>query len=267
MRYRPTGTFLSNATDLLAAADGNGLITDAFLRDLAVPSTKLISTGSIGQSNGSADQLSLSADGSKALFRTSGALALIDTGFYSDCYMRDWLLDTTVLASLKDDDSRPSGNTSLEACAFAGANTVYFLSAANDIVTATDEASSVDLFKRELAPVNTTTHITAGDVDRLGTNLVVASDDRLQAGFFTFDSTLIPGATFDFAIYSSNSGGYSSLNVDRRDNQIERNLPADASISQDGSAIAFVSTSANLVSNKRTNLQDVFVRDRARRSA
>lgn len=55
--------------------------------------------------------LSLSPDGTKALFRTAAAFEPLDTGPYEDCYVRHLQSGTTELASFRNDGSG-SGNTS-----------------------------------------------------------------------------------------------------------------------------------------------------------
>ncbi len=254
--------FLSTVNNLVGNdLPAPGTDVDAFLRDLNDPaSTTLISVNSAGMAtNHPIDQLSLSPDGSKAVFRTAAGFDPADTTSLSDCYLRDMLLNTTALASFRNAIGGP-GNSSVAACAFAGTAAVYFLSAANDLVTGPDEPSSLDLFKSVLGPT-TTSRITAGDVDRLGSNLVVASDDGSHAGFFTFDSGLVPGLSFDFAIYNSDTGGYSGLKVDRRGNQNDQTI-FDASVSTEGLYVAFASDSRNLLAAKRSLSRDIFVRNR-----
>jgi Tol biopolymer transport system component len=270
--YTPTisddGTrvaFLSEATNLVGS-DSNGT-TDVFVRDLVGASTELASVdGTGGQVLQPAAEPELSPDGSQVLFRTGHALDPLDVNATFDCYVRDVLGNTTALASQRDDESGTGSVSGVNACAFAGDDAVWFISAAADLVSGADESSSPDLFRRDNA-AGSTTRITAGATDSVSTQRLAGSDDGRQVGFDTSIGLLVPGVLFDPVIYDRIADAYSGLVVDRRGNQSDEALPAGgsggAATSADGRYVAFLSTSHNLYAGKVGMQSDVFVRDRS----
>jgi len=99
--------FESQATNLLAIADGNGLAPDIYLRDLANGTTDLVSISFAGSfPNGESIEPAISDDGQVIAFKSEASNLLppgTDTNSDEDVYVYDRTAGTTVRATVRSD--------------------------------------------------------------------------------------------------------------------------------------------------------------------
>jgi len=99
--------FESQATNLLAIADGNGLAPDIYLRDLANGTTDMVSISFAGSfPNGESIEPAISDDGQVIAFKSEASNLLppgTDTNSDEDVYVYDRTAGTTVRATVRSD--------------------------------------------------------------------------------------------------------------------------------------------------------------------
>jgi len=119
--------FDSSASDLVAI-DTNA-VSDVFRRDLQTNTTDLVSIrsdGSASSANGGSSPF-ISGDGTFVLFQSSGNdLASNDSNSQQDVFVRNLYAGTTILASVKSDNSTSGGNGTTGYSMGKSGNTVAF---------------------------------------------------------------------------------------------------------------------------------------------
>jgi hypothetical protein len=254
--------FRSSASNLVTG-DVNGQ-QDVFRKDVQTGTTTLVSVSSAGvQGNALADDPQISDDGSRIAFHSDATnLVSGDTNAARDVFVRDITAGTTVRVSV--DSSGTQGNgASAEASISGDGTTVAYQSDASNLV-ASDTNAKTDVFAHVLATGVTSrvsVSATGGQQTKASEEPSLSGDGSIIA-FDSLGSSLVSGDTNsrkDIFIKDIATGTVTRMSVDTagvQGNDTSRN----ASISGDGSTVAFESDSTNLIANDTNGTQDVFVR-------
>lgn len=254
--------FRSSAANLVAG-DANGQ-QDIFRKDVETGTTVLVSVSSTGvQGNALADDPQISDDGNRIAFHSDATnLVATDTNAARDVFVRDVSAGTTVRVSISSSGTQGNG-ASAEASISGDGTTVAFQSDASNLV-GSDTNAKTDVFVRVLA-TGVTSRVS---VSASGTQQTKASEEPSLSGdgsiiaFDSLGSGLVSGDTNsrkDIFIKDLTTGVVTRMSVDTagvQGNDTSRN----ASLSGDGTTVAFESDSTNLVANDTNGTQDVFVR-------
>lgn len=264
--------FPSAATNLVPN-DVNAA-SDIFVRDVVAGTTTLASV----QANGSpiaapSNDPSLSGDGLRVAFVTAASLDGQDAGNDSDVYLRDLAAGTTLLVSRRG-PAGPSGNgpSGQPAADFAG-NHVAFTTDATDMNPVfTDANGDSDVWVRDVAAGQTTLVSRAGAATAAANQPsygpAVSTDANRVA--FTSKATNL-GATGDINgpvddVFVRDVGASTTTLVSRTTGPTGisgNSISGRASISADGTRIAFETNAGDLVPGDGNGHQDVLLRDTA----
>lgn len=263
--------FASTATNLAAGdTDANA---DVFRADLRTGAVVLVSVNGRGEkaNAGVGGDPSISGDGERVAFTTGAATNLFpgDVGNAADVVVRDITAGTTTLASQNSQGQQSNGTTERPAISADGRVVAFeaVLDATN--LFPGDENATNDIVVRDLVAGTTAPAAVATDGKVLGGNIPDISGDGRYVVFQT-------GSSLDPA--NDASGG----DVYRRDMRlgvttlVSARTGADgrgngdsriASISADGTRIAFESTATDLTAaDDNAATADVYVRDQAART-
>ena len=267
------GTFSADGTEVtfesyasnLVSGDTNGH-SDIFVTNLTTGAITLVSTDASGNEvNGDSLSPSFSSDGTKILFY-SGASNLVsgDTNGVLDVFIKD--LTTGAVTRVSTNSSGVQANNQAYDAQFSPDGTkVVFTSSANNLVSG-DNNADPDVFVKDLV-TGAVTQVSARQDGVEGNNL---SD----GGVFTPDGTkVIFYSTANNFVSGDTNGGYDVYEKDlvtgvvtlvsQNPAGVVGNLGSDiASVSSDGSKIAFQSGAANLVFGDTGGQQDIFVSQR-----
>jgi Tol biopolymer transport system component len=244
--------FISNASDLVQG-DTNGN-SDIFVKDLTTGAVVRANTAADGaQGNGYYNRFPvLSADGTKIVFTSdAGNLVPDDTNNKEDVFVKDLLTGTIIRANTAADGSQANGLYISGASISANGTKVAFGDDANNLVPA-DTNDRSDVFIKDLA---------TGGIERVS----VASDGTQESSNAFFSSLSANGTRVAYRTeyFTHNESTFHSdlmlKDMETGDTlKIAENSYA-ASLSADGSEIAFLSYSPNLVAGDNAGEQDVFV--------
>lgn len=244
--------------------------SDIFVRDLSTNTTALVSISSAGvQSNSDSFTPAISGDGRFVAF-VSNATNLVsnDENSASDVFVHDRLYGPTVVASAKDDSTKPGNGESYEPAISYFGTYVAFISRANNLdPRLTDSNGAADVFMR-----NTTTN---------ATKLISLSYFNEQGNADSYTPTISGyGEYVAFASDASTLDVYGDMNGQRdiflRDNvtgltrriswgytgAASNNRSVAPAISFSGTQVAFPSRASNLVVGDTNNNWDVFAYNR-----
>ena len=255
--------FVSFASDLVVG-DANQF-ADIFVRDRSSGITELVSvaTGG-GHGNGPSYWGSVSGDGRFVAFDSYASnLVAGDTNGKLDVFVRDLVNATTERVSIDSAEAQGSKDSFNGSLSFDG-RFVAFLS--SSLLVAGDTNGHRDVFVRDR--LNGTTE--RASVSTSGVqgshdcrNASISADGRWVV-FEALSPNLVAGDTngaWDIFVHHLGSG--TTDRVSLSSSGAEANLKCfNASISGDGSFVAFDSAASNLVTNDTNGYQDVFVRDR-----
>jgi hypothetical protein len=150
--------FYSEASDLVVN-DANGTLGDAFVRDLKIGTTTLVSVNSAGTASGNGVSFAsaLSTDGWFVGFSSKASdLVANDTNGESDTYVRDLKTGTTKLVSINSAGTASGNGFSFEPVLSADGRFVAFASFASDLVANDTNGALLDAFVRDLKTGTTT---------------------------------------------------------------------------------------------------------------
>lgn len=264
-------TFTSDSTNLVAD-DANGW-PDIFLHDRASGITSRVSVDAAGgDGNGPSDGGSLSSDGLVCAFLSSATdLVGGDTNGFGDIFVRDLVAGTTTLAS-RAADGGPTDFTSLFAALSADGRYVSFASGATNVI-AGDANAAWDVFRHDRATGETlrasiASNGSAADLDSGRHAWTSISGDGQRVCFLSTARNLAPNPSSptnldeDVFVHDFTTGETLVASSDLVGVSVNDRSTV-ATLSHDGSQVAFVSHAATLVDGDTNNAKDVFVFDRA----
>ena len=251
----------------LDPADGNGS-TDVYVRDIAGATTRLASraggaAGAVG--NTTSVDPAISGDGLRVAFESRATnLGDGDTDANRDVHVRDLLASTTTLISRADGPGGVKGSgTSEDAASNADGSVIAFESAASNLGNG-DTDTAKDVHVRDVAAG--TTRLASRATGAAGTQGngssgdVTISADGLRVAFESTATNLVPedtGSTDDILLRDLVTA--STGLVSRADGAAGApgdDSSTDASISTDGSTVAFETIATNLGSASTTESEN-----------
>ena len=257
-------TFASFASNLVANDLNNQ--RDIFIYNRLNQTTELVSVNSDGtQANGLSLFSVVSNNGRYVAYEsTADNLVAGDTNGLGDIFLSDRINSTTIRINTAEDGIQANGATHLDSISENG-RYISFTSAADNLVPG-DTNGKNDIFVYDR-------------VDSIIERISVAADGTQGNSDSSFSSLSSDGRYISFTsaadnLVSGDTNGKSDIFVyDRIDSTIERvsvtndsaqanGNSQDASISDDGRYVAFLSEANNLVSNDTTSQLEIFIRDR-----
>jgi Tol biopolymer transport system component len=256
--------FRSDATNLVPG-DTNGA-TDIFVHDMVTGKTTRVSVSSSGaQANGASFAPAISADGSAVAF-SSDATNLVPGGtskFSSEVYVHSLVTGKTTLASLSS-SGVPGNHFSAGPAISGNGSIVAFTSFASNLVPGiTNDADNV--FVRNLKTGKTiNVSVSSSGVQGNGNSYTPAiSGDGNVVAFSSEATNLVPGDTqpltvTDVFVHTVNTGITQRISVSTTGGQangasagpdvtVRGGSDFGASISADGTLVAFDSIASNLI--------------------
>lgn len=255
-----------SAASNLVANDTNGVV-DIFVYDRQTNTIQRVSVDSNGtEANGPSRRPSISGDGNRVAFEsTASNLVPNDTNGVSDVFVHDRSTGTTSRVSVASNGTQANGAS--QAPAISGDGTaVAFDSVATNLV-ANDTNNVSDVFLHDLTSGNTVrvSVNSAGDQGN-GTSVEASiSDDGTKIAFESDATNLAPDLTPDSngnrdVFVHDRATGMTWIVSDAPASNTPGNGDAQsAAISGDGSFVAFLSGSTNLVGNDANGVIDVFI--------
>jgi Tol biopolymer transport system component len=241
---------LSSASNNLVPGDTNGQI-DGFVRDLVTGTTERISVGVSGQqSNGESAARGVSHDGRYVVFASVGTnLHPSDTESWGDIYVRDRVAGTTELISVLM-DSTPSIHNCLQASISADGRFVAFDGGDPNFVPGDTNASG-DVFVRDRL-LRTTTLVSVSDSGEIGNfssfSPSISADGR-KVAFLSYATNFHPSPTGNHLhVYLRDLDAGKTIAIDLNPwGRLGDDNVMEATLSADGSTVAFVSQASDLV--------------------
>jgi RHS repeat-associated protein len=219
--------------------------------------------GTSGDADGASSNPVMSADGRYAVFRSDATnLVAGDTNGVGDIFLRDRQANTTTRVSVASGGAQANAASALAAISDDGRYVAYQSDATNLVSGDTNAATDIFLFDRVAA---TTIRVS---VDSLGAQANGASQDAALSAdgstvaFGSAGTNLVSGDTnakSDVFVRLA-SGTTVRASVTNSGGQGD-DTSSNASLSSDGSNVAFASLATNLVTGDTNNRSDVFIRN------
>ena len=228
--------------------------------------TERISVSSDGsQSNAASSNPSISADGRYIAF-TSDADNLVpgDTNGFSDIFIRDTVLNTTVRVSISSTGDESNGYSN-EPAISADGRYVTFTSYADNLVSG-DTNGVLDIFLRDIV-LGITKRISitnTGDESNGYSNEPAISADGRFIVFSSYATNLVSYDTngkCDIFLYDNDSSQIARLSVSNTSNEANDDNK-NPTINGDGNLIAFISYANNLVENDTNSYSSLYLYNR-----
>lgn len=257
-------TFASFASNLVSNDLNNQ--RDIFVYNRLDKSIELVSVASNGtQGNGLSLFSTISDDGRYVAYESAADnLVTGDTNGLGDIFIRDRIDSTTKRINVANNGTQANGASHLDSLSGDG-RYVSFTSAADNLVEGdTNGKSDIFVYDR----INSTTEriSVAGDgIQGNGDSISssISSDGR-YVSFTSIADNLVAGDTngkSDIFVYDRIDSTIERVSL-ANDNTQSNGNSKDASISDDGRYVAFLSEGNNLVANDNTAQFEIFVRDR-----
>ena len=256
-------SFTSSASNLVANDSNN--FQDIFIRDLDNQTMEVVSVSSNGTlANGISLFSTISGNGNYVAFDSLASnLVPNDINESGDIFLRDRSNQTTNLVTLSTDSNGANGSSTLGSISDDG-QYISFESTASNLVTGdTNDVSDVFLYNRlnqtnklisfGLEGAATNSNSTGGLVSGNGGYVVYQSDaSNLVANDINEAS--------DIFIYNLQNGTTELVSLGLN-GAAANGSSRNASISDDGRYVAFLSDADNLVADDTNSRADIFVRD------
>jgi hypothetical protein len=257
-------TFRSQAANFVAG-DTNGTAWDIFTKDLTTGAITRDSVSSSGtQANKASEHPVVSGDGRYVVY-SSAATHLVtgDTNGVGDIFLRDRTAGTTIRISVSSSGTQADGASRAPAMSADGQTIVYESDATN--LVAGDTNGVADIFRYDTTSGTTTRVSVASDgtqADGLSNKVAISADGSTIA-YESEATNLVAGDTNgvrDVFRRVLATGTTSRVSVASDGTQGERRS-ADATLSADGTIVAFASDARHLVAGDTNNRNDIFLRD------
>ena len=256
--------FMTGARNFSAVDTGSNY--DIYVHDRTTGLTELVSQAEDGTrpANGDADSASISDDGRYIVFASATPLVATDDNGQPDIYVRDRTAGTLGLVS-QAPDGTIGNNRSLAIVggAISGdGRYVTFMSEASNLV-ADDGNESWDVFVRDLT-TDTTTIISTNSAGEPGNSASVApaiSGDGSVVAFSSEATDLVAGdgnGLQDVYTRPRDGGPITRINVSSSGQEATGGSSRSATLSRDGTVVAYVSSATNL-DGGHPSFSDVFV--------
>ena len=255
LSYSADGTKLVfQTTAPLVAGDTNNT-SDIFVKDLTSGTITRVSTSAAGaQANGGSFDASLSADGTKVVFRSSASnLVAGDTNSYDDIFVKDLVTGSIVRVNTDASGAQGNGSATYSPPAISADGTkVVFSSTASNLVSG-DTNGFIDVFIKDLTTgaisrISTATSGAQGNSDSFDP---IISADGTKVAFssaaWNFDPA-DPNSRVDIYVKDLTTG-VTTLVSSGANGVGNGTASQDPVFSPDGTKIAFVSNATNLVSS------------------
>jgi Leucine-rich repeat (LRR) protein len=264
--------FYSEATNLVIG-DTNG-VADVFVHDMQTGETTRVSVASDStEGNAYSVASSISGDGRYVAFYSDAFnLVVEDTNSLTDVFVHDRQTGETTRISVASDGSEGNDYSYLPSISYNG-RYVAFNSAATNLV-ADDTNGNTDVFVHDLQTGETTRVSVASDGTEATTSLMGGAVSELGIASVTADGryvvfssaadNLVPGGIdaddddFDIFVHDRQTGETKVVSASN-DGTLGEGPSDFASISADGSHVAFRSYAPNLVANDTNGVADIFV--------
>jgi len=255
--------FCSDASDLVSG-DGNG-VSDVFIRDVVAGETVRlsISTGDT-EGNGGSAAPAISGDGRYTAFQSSASnLVTGDSNGVDDIFVRDFVGDSTVRASVNSDgDECDVGSSSPSISSEPDLRVAFECPDCNLVPGDTNGFS--DVFVRDLVTMETQCVSRAYDGSSAN-GVSFAPSISYNGRFVAFESwatDLVAGDTvmFDKVFVRDITRDLTRIVSRTYDNLDPNGDSGSPSISSYGRTVAFVGGASNLVPNDLNSRADVFIR-------
>jgi uncharacterized repeat protein (TIGR01451 family) len=257
-----TVAFSSEATNL-DPADTDSL-RDVYVKDLVTGDLTLVSTSDTGvKGNAPSDSASISADGRMVSFSSEATnLDPADTDSLRDVYVKDLVTADLTLVSTSDTGVKSNGPSG-GALSPDGTRLGFWSQATN--LDPSDTDLNFDVYVKDLTSGDLTL-ISTSDAGTKGNNHSVfsaLSADGTVASFWSVASNLDPADTDSIEdVYVKNLlTGELTLASTSETGIKGDDTSDDASLSEDGTIVAFASFAGNLDGADPDHLQDVYVKN------
>lgn len=257
--------------DNLVAGDTNG-VPDIFMHDRRTGMTEIISVNSIGvQANdGSADPVI--AEAGRFIAFTSGATNLapdMDTNGGWDVFLRDRQIGTTEQISVSSGGVIGNRESSGPAISARGRYVAFESEADNLVPGDTNGKSDIFIRDRHTGITERLSVASDGTQGNGHSSTVTISADGRFAVFYSDATNLVPGDTNDTSdvfVRDRKMGTTERVSLNRHGKQVNDYWSQKPVISADGRFVAFISGSSEFVQGDTNETDDVFVRDRKKRT-
>lgn len=255
--------FRSEATNLVPG-QVPFFVRSLFVHDRLTCKTTLISVYANGtQSDGNAQNPSISNDGRYIAFDSSGDFTSQTTTFYDDVFVIDRLTRQSKLASVSSSGTIANGSSTMPQISGDGRYVVYHSGASN--LVSGDNNQRFDIFVHDLQTGETTrvSTNTAGVQGNGDSYNPVISNDGNRIAFHSSASNLQVGDTNnnnDVFVRDRQAGQTVQASA-ASNGDLANTWSAYPAISDNGRFVAFRSYASNLVPDDTNNTYDVFVRD------
>lgn len=249
--------FVSYAGNLLPG-DTNG-VADVFVKTVGGSIERVSIADDESESTGESDSPSISADGNRVAFFSSGFLAPAPASG-ADIYVRDRTAQTTVLVSVGMGAAAADGSSSTPSISADG-RFVTFASSATNLVPG-DTNGEQDIFVYDLL-TDTMERVSvaiAAQPNGFSASPRISGDGRYVA-FWSTASNLVSGDTnsnTDIFVRDRTTGRTTLVSLGR-DGRQGSSFSSYATISADGRFIAFLSGSHDLVPDDTNGAGDIFL--------
>lgn len=255
--------FRSEATNLVPGQIPF-FVRSIFVHDRLTCKTTLISVYANGtQSDGNAQNPSISNDGRYITFDSSDDFTSQTTTFYNDVFVIDRLTRQSKLASVSSSGTIANGSSTTPQISGDGRYVVYHSGAEN--LVSGDNNLRFDIFVHDLQTGETSrvSINTAGVQGNGDSYSPVISDDGNEIAFYSSASNLQAGdANNNNDVFVRDRQAGQTVQASAASNgDLANAWSAYPAISGNGRLIAFRSDASNLVPDDTNNTYDVFVRD------
>jgi len=242
-------------------------IRDAYVRDMQIGVTELISISSAGaHAAGASFATSISADGRYAVFTSiAGNLVPGDTGSDTDIHVRDRVAGTTVIVSVDSAGVHGNGNSEVGVISPDGRYVAFRSQATNLVSGDTNGEWDVFVYDRQTG-TTARVNLGPGGAQAQGDSYVTSlSFDARHVLFSSLASDLVTGDTNnerDVFVHDRQVGLTRRISLDSAGVQTNGDSHAGF-LSADGRFATYVSEGTNLVPADSNGVQDVFVHELA----
>lgn len=255
--------FLSQATNLVPGGTSN---TQVFVHDMKTGRTLLVSRSSSGQkANGFSVDPSMAGDGRSVAFASvADNLVSGDTNGREDVFVHNLKTKTTRLVSVSS-SGQQGNDESITPSVSATGRFIVFASFASNLVASDANGGTADVFVRDLK-THKTRLVSLNSSGQQGNNASFLIDPAITPDgrfivFTSFASNLVRGGTSGEQVFWRDlKRGKTQLVSQSSSGHKGHPGSFDASITADGSLVAFNSIATNLVPGDTNGNADVFVR-------